>query len=129
MKNFLSEAYRAELQTRLKKEKHGPIAERIKILLLADRGESYVSIAKIYFINSDTVGNYVSEYINDNKKSTGTRSKLSAEQTAELDAHLTEHTYLTTQEICAHVQETCPGSYQMRKKVWAKRASCSKVLQ
>ncbi|MDR0632723.1 MAG: helix-turn-helix domain-containing protein [Holosporales bacterium] len=67
MKNFLSETDRAELEVRLKKEKNVQIALRIRILLLADSGKSYVSIAKFYFINSDTVGNYVSEYINDNK--------------------------------------------------------------
>jgi transposase len=108
MHNFLTDEEKSSLKARVKQEKDLKIGTRIKVIILADQGRTYEDIAQFHLLDRGTVSSYVQEYATNQNlthKSSGWRSKLSPEQTAELDKHLTEHTYATTAEICEHIRE------------------------
>ena len=62
MGSFLNEKQRQELLGELKLERMRRYAERIKIILLLDHGETYENIAKFLFIDEGTIGNYKKRY-------------------------------------------------------------------
>ena len=53
---------RKELLEELKLERMRRYAERIKVILLLDDGETYKNIAKFLFLDEGTVGNYKKRY-------------------------------------------------------------------
>ena len=58
MSNFLNKRERSELLSELKLERNRRFAERIKTILLLDKGESVSEIAKFLFLDEGTVRNY-----------------------------------------------------------------------
>lgn len=89
-----------------KAERDGRIRDRIKAVLLNDKGWSYEQIAEALLIHETTVWSYLSDYSRHEKLkplSGGSESKLDEQQTEELIAHLEAHTYPSTKEIIAHV--------------------------
>jgi transposase len=109
-KNFLTQQERQDLRARHKAEKDARVRDRIKAVLMADRGWTYKEIAEALLIDEVTVSHHVKEYQTDNclkgGHSPGRPSKLTEEQTAELLAHLTKITYTKAADICAYVQKT-----------------------
>ena len=114
MKIPLTEAQIIYLEERHKAEHDGRIRDRIKAVLLSDKGWTYKQIAEALLIHETTVGGYLSDYLQEEKLkpgSGGSRSKLNEQQTEELIAHLEQNTYPSTKEIIEHVKLTYDVSY------------------
>jgi transposase len=114
MKISLTEAQIAHLVAQHKAEHDGRIRDRIKAVLLTDKGWTYKQIAEALLIHETTVWGYLSDYLHDEKlkpRSGGSRSKLNEQQTEELIAHLEANTYASTKEIIAYIRLTYDVSY------------------
>jgi transposase len=114
---FLTETTRQELKVIHRKERDGKVRDRIKAVLLADKGWSYRQIAEALFLDEETISKHVDEYQTENKlKSSpagGSASKLSPTQTAELVKHLEQVTYTKVAQVCAYVQEKYSLTYSV----------------
>lgn len=114
MKISLTEDQIANLEARHKTEHDGRIRDRIKAVLLNDKGWTYKEIAEALLIHETTVWSYLSAYLQDEKlkpSSGGSKSKLNEQQTEELIAHLEANTYPSTKEIISYVKVTYGVSY------------------
>jgi len=91
--------------------------DKIKGILLLNRGYAYTEIAEILLIDQTTVWrwyeSYASEGIDGLMKDnyTGGTSKLTERQQTKLIEHLESNMYLTAKEICAFVKKTFKVSY------------------
>lgn len=114
MNGFLNQAERDTLKAQHRQEKNRRVADRIKAVLLSDKGWTYRQIAEALLIDEQTIGRHVDEYL-ENKKLTlssgGSASKLNKAQTAEMLEHLERITYLKMADIVAYVQATYGVSY------------------
>lgn len=114
MKIPLTETQIIYLEEQHKAEHDGRIRDRIKAVLLNDKGWTYKQIAEALLIHETTVWGYLNDYIREDKlepRSGGSRSKLDEEQTEELIAHLEQNTYPSTKEIIEHVKLTYKVTY------------------
>jgi DNA-binding NarL/FixJ family response regulator len=81
-KDFLTQQERQDLRTRHKAEKDARVRDRIKAVLMADRGWTYKKIAEALLTDEVTVSHHVKEYQTDNclrGHSPGHPSKLTEE--------------------------------------------------
>lgn len=109
MERFLTSQEYEQLKTRHRKEKDRRTADRIKAVMLADKGWTFRQIAEALFLDEETVSKHVEDYQTQQKLSiqTGGRdSKLDATQTQELIGHLEENTYTKVADVCAYVLQT-----------------------
>jgi transposase len=108
-KDFLTQQDINDLRALHKAEREGRIRDRIKAVLMANRGKTYREIAEALLVDEVTVSRHVQEYQESQRlkcaHSSGRPNKLTAPQTAELVAHLTKITYTKAADICAHIQE------------------------
>jgi transposase len=114
MKIPLTPAQKIHLEEQHKAEHDGRIRDRIKAVLLNDRGWSYKQIAQALLIHETTVWGHLTDYLRDEKlkpNSGGSRSKLDEHQTEELIAHLEQNTYPSTKEIIEYIKLTYGVSY------------------
>jgi transposase len=114
MKISLTEAQITYLEEQHKAEHDGRIRDRIKAVLLNNKGWTYKQIAEALLIHETTVWGHLSDYLHGEKlkpSGGGSRSKLNEQQTAELIAHLEANTYPSTKEIIAYVRLTYDVSY------------------
>ncbi len=114
MKIPLTEAQIIHLEAQHKAEHDGRIRDRIKAVLLNDKGWTYKQIAEALLIHETTVWGYLNDYLREEKlkpNSGGSRSKLDEQQTEELIAHLEENTYPSTKEIIEYIKRTYGVSY------------------
>lgn len=123
--NFLSDEERAQLRLQHKIERDGRIRDRIKAVLLYDKGWSIKQIAEALLISEDTIRNHVEEYKNLKKlkpESGGSVEKLSNEQALLLEKHLENHTYLYTKDIVAYVESVFKIHYTIHgMRNWLQR--------
>lgn len=113
---FLTDEERAQLRAQHKKERDKRICDRIKAVLLYDKGWSFSQIAEALLLSEDAVRHHFNEYKAWKKlkpEGGGSVEKLSAEQSEHLREHLTCHTYLYVKDIIAHVQSTFGISYSV----------------
>jgi len=111
---FLSDAERVQLKAQHKRERDKRICDRIKAVLLCDKGWSIVAIAEALLLSEDAVRKHITEYKESKKlkpENGGSTSKLSIEQSAQLKQHLQSHTYLYVKDITAYVQSTWSITY------------------
>lgn len=105
------------LKKRHKTEKSGDVRDRIKGVILRDRGWSEEKIAEALLIHLDTVIRHLKDYHEAQHKlksaNGGSESKLNNVQATELLAHLEEHTYTKAQDICAYVKSRYNASYSV----------------
>lgn len=88
-------------------------SDRIKAILLLDKGFSYGETAEILLIDDATVRRWHSTFstegikilLKDNYR--GGECKLGPDELSELSFHLNQKIYLTAKAICAHVNPTC----------------------
>jgi transposase len=109
MKGFLDKTQRDALKAQHRQEKNRRVADRIKAVLLSDKGWTYRQIAEALFIDEQTIGRHVDEYLKDKKltlSSGGSASKLNEVQTTEVIGHLECVTYLKIADIVAYVKAT-----------------------
>ena len=114
--HFLSEQERVQLKIQHKKERDGRIRDRIKAVLLFDKGWSVSSIAEALLLSDDAIREHINEYKESKKlkpESGGSIEKLSLEQSEQLEEHLRFHTYLYVKDIIAHVQSTWSIDYSV----------------
>lgn len=114
MSNFLTETERIQLYTQLKSERNSRVSDRIKAVLLYDKGWFYKDIAEALFLNEETVSRHVKEYKFSEKLSVdsgGSACKLSEDQTILLTSHVEAVTYTKVSDICSYVKEAYNISY------------------
>ena len=113
---FLSDAERAQLMAQHRRERDKKICDRIKAVLLFDKGWSVAAIAEDLLLSEDAIREHINEYRESKKlkpENGGSTQKLSIEQSNELVAHLRGHTYLYVKDIIAYVQSTWPVTYSV----------------
>jgi len=104
---FLTDEERCQLKAQHKKERDKRICDRIKAVLLYDKGWTTSAIAEALLLSDDAIRQHIDEYKEFKKLkpiSGGSEEKLSAEQATELEMHLKTHTYLHVKDILAHVK-------------------------
>jgi transposase len=114
MKEFLTIEERESLRRRHRSEKDGRTRDRIKAVLLADKGWSFKAIAEALLLDEETVSKHVEVYVEEKKLSIqtgGSQSKLNKAQTKELVHHIETTTYLKVSNICTYVKATYGVSY------------------
>jgi len=107
---------KSDLLQRHKKEKDGKVRDRIKAILLCDKGYLYTKIAEILLIDDETVRRHIKEYMESEKlapRNGGSDSCLNISQTKGLIDHLTEKTYFHVKDIWAYVQNTYGVNYSV----------------
>lgn len=113
---FLSDAERTQLIAQHRRERDKRICDRIKAVLLFDRGWSIASIAEALLLSEDAIRDHIAEY-RDSKKlkpeNGGSVQKLSIERSNELAQHLRSHTYLYVKDIIAYVKSTWSVTYSV----------------
>jgi len=116
----LTKQHRKKLRKIHKSCKDKRHADRIKAVLLRDKGYSFGEIANILLLDDSTIRNYTNDYetygvealLHDNWK--GGKGKLIKEQEIELKDHIDENFYLTTKEIIHYVINKYGVQYKER---------------
>lgn len=114
MKITLTEMQKFYLEQQHRVEPNSDISDRIKAILLANKGWTQKHIAEALLINETTVSKHIHDYLEKqklNNKSGGSTSKLDENQTQELISHLEKNTYPSTKEIIAYVKQKYGISY------------------
>lgn len=113
---FLTDDERAYLKAQHKRERDGRIRDRIKAVLLFDRGWPAGSIAEALLLSEDAIRGHISEYKESKKlkpESGGSIEKLSVEQSKQLEGHLQCHIYLCVKDIIAYVKTRWSINYSV----------------
>ena len=111
MVSFLTKEQREELLSELRLERNRKFADRIRVILLLDTGETSSDIARFLFLDKSTVRNYEKRYkeggleklVNDYYM--GRSSYLSSEEQSKLIVELESKIYLTTKSIIFYVSK------------------------
>ena len=114
MKKSLTSQEHAALIIQHKSERDGRVRDRIKAVLLRDKGYSYTKIAEILLLDDETVRRHVTDYFTKKKLSPqngGSVCRMSTEESETLKSHLREKTYLYVKGICAYVQSEFSLTY------------------
>jgi transposase len=104
---FLSDQEKVQLKIQHKKERDKRICDRIKAVLLYDKGWSPQQIAEALLISDQAVRNHIEDYKTSTKlrpESGGSTEKLFQEQSEQLETHLQKHTYLYIKDMIAYVK-------------------------
>ncbi len=108
MKLILTPDQKKQLEAMHGKSRDKLVCDRIKAVLLTSEGWTTVMISQALRIHESTVRNHLVDYSLSEKlkpENGGSESHLSAKQTSELIAHLTEQTYHHNNQIVAYVLE------------------------
>jgi len=103
---FLTDQQRTELRAKHKLERDRRICDRIKAVLLFDKGWTCEEIAEALLLSEGAIKNHIREYQIENKlvpEGGGSTEKLSENQSKILEAHLQEHTYLYVKDIVSYI--------------------------
>ena len=106
MKDFLIEEERRSLRAKHRIERDGRIRDRMKAILLADKGWQYIKIAEALMIDDVTASKHIQDYLEEKKlkpENGGSTSRLDFKSTQELIKHLEENTYVKAEDVCAYV--------------------------
>ncbi|WP_341764386.1 helix-turn-helix domain-containing protein [Candidatus Tisiphia endosymbiont of Beris chalybata] len=106
MNNNLNPEEIGRLRKRHKTEKSRDICDRIKAVILRDKGWSEAKIAEALLVHLDTVKRHLKDYHNMEQKlkseNGGSSSKLDDTKTTELIEYLQVHTYTKSKDICEY---------------------------
>jgi transposase len=106
---FLSPEGRLALLQSHRRERDRRVADRLKAVLLSDDGMSYKDIAKVLFLDEQTISQHVDDYVERQKtkpKNGGSAPFLTPEQCAELVVHLDTKLYVKIADIRAYIIDT-----------------------
>jgi transposase len=106
MNIILTQTEKTDLEVRHKKERDRRVADRIKAVLLCSEGWTQLAISQALRIRPETVHDHLEDYKNSEKlkpENGGSESYLTADQSAELIAHIESSTYLRAADICVYV--------------------------
>jgi len=117
MNSFLTSNQVKEFQKMHKAEKRKQPSDKIKAILMLDRGFSFEEISRILLLDPTTIWRWyiafkakgIDGLFEDNF--IGGTNKLTYEQLRSLTEHLEENVYLTAKEICQYVEKTFCTSY------------------
>lgn len=112
--HFLTDSERTQLKAQHRQERDGRVRDRIKAVLLYDKDWSPQEIAEALLISDQAIRNHIEDYKTSNKlkpENGGSEEKLSEEQSAQLEVHVQNHTYLYVKDIAAYVQATFGVAY------------------
>ena len=107
--NFLSPEEVAKLRSRHRMDNQRRSCDRIKAVLLANEGWTYVKISDVLLLDEQTISRHVQDYKANKKlknESGGSKSQLDAAQAESLIQHLKEKLYVYVKDICVYVKET-----------------------
>lgn len=125
MKDFLTNKERLSLQKQHKKERDKRICDRIKAVLLRDKGWTWMQIAEALLLSEEVLRKHIQDYQISKKlkpENGGSKEKLSFEQSQKLIQHLQTHTYLYTKDIVAYVASSHRVVYSIAGMCdWLKR--------
>ncbi len=116
MNGFLTEEQRASLIALHRVERDRRICDRIKAVLLHDKGWTLERIAEALLLSHEAIRKHLKDYQTSEKLKTdngGSSSKLTAAQQQELTSHLETHNYVYTKDICAYVVSEYGVSYSI----------------
>ena len=123
--NVLNAEEREQLKAQHRKERDKRICDRIKAVLLYDKGWAISSIATALLLSEDAIRDHIFEYQESKKlkpENGGSFPKLSLEQSQALIKHLRVHSYLYVKDIIAYVQSTMKIAYTVPGMTdWLKR--------
>lgn len=129
MRNFLSDEERVHLKLKHKQERDKRICDRIKAVLLYDKGWTLMQIAEALLLSDDVIRQHINEYKASQKlkpENGGSSEKLSEEQSKCLIEHLQEYTYLYVKDIIAYVEAAYKVSYTVSgMQCWLRRHTFS----
>lgn len=111
---FLNDIERIQLKTQHRQERDGRIRDRIKAVLLYDKGWSIVAVAEVLLLSDDAIREHIAEYKQSKKlkpENGGSSAKLSSVQSEQLAQHLQGHIYLYAKDIIAYVRSTFSIDY------------------
>jgi len=121
----LTDDQRALLKAQHRLERDRRVCDRIKAVLLRDKGWPWKQIADTLLLSEDTIRNHISDYQSFQKlrpKGGGSSEKLSRKQSELLEQHLQEHTYLYVKSIVAYVKFRWSKEYTVEGLTnWLKR--------
>ena len=109
MKISLTDQEKQALEKRHRTERDSRVSDRIKAVLLKSEGWSNKAIAQALRIHIDTVGEHLSEWLEEKKlkpENGGSSSKLNEIQRQKLDTHLKASCYTKVIDICHYVFKT-----------------------
>ena len=112
--SFLTDEERAQLKTQHKREHDGRVRDRIKAVLLRDKGWTWMQIADALLLSEEVLRKHLKEYQASRKlkpENGGSTEKLSLEQSQLLFQHLKQHTYLYAKDIAVYVKSMWDISY------------------
>jgi transposase len=122
---FLNDHERDQLKSLHKKERDKRICDRIKAVLLYDKGWTIPAIAEALLLSDDAIREHILEYKESKKlkpENGGSTPKLSLSQSQKLIDHLRVHTYLYVKDIIVYVQSITGISYSIPgMRDWLKR--------
>jgi transposase len=108
MDDILKKEEREALEGLHRKERDGPVRDRIKAVLLRDDGWTDELIAQALRISRTSVATHIEEYQREQKlkpANGGSSAKLNGTQERELEEHLQEKTYLYAKDVAAYVAQ------------------------
>ena len=119
MAKFLTPEQRKQLTRELQGERGRKHADRIRVILLLDQGETYSNIARFLFLDEGTIGNYRRRYkeggleqlLSDDYQ--GSSSFLSLEDQMKLDLHLQTTIYTCTRSLLSYINKTFHVEYSV----------------
>lgn len=114
--SFLTAEERAFLQGQHKKERDGRIRDRIKAVLLRDKGWTWMQIADALLLSEEILRLHLKEFHASRKlkpDNGGSKEKLSLKQSKQLIDHLQTHTYLYVKDIAVYVKSMWGISYSI----------------
>jgi len=122
---FLDDHERANLKCQHKHERNGCIRDRIKAVLLTDKGWSPQQIAEALLVSDQAVRNHLDDFKTSRKlrpEGGGSQEKLTQEQSRKLECHLQEHTYLYVKDIVEYVKISFRVDYTIHgMRHWLRR--------
>jgi len=119
MKEFLTTEQREELLHELKVERHAKYSDRLKVILLLDKGWTYEKIAEALFLDEGTIRNYRKRYVECGvfglvtDTYSGKRSRLSDKDKELLSQHLRSHIFMEAKEVAVYIQKKFDVKYSV----------------
>lgn len=117
MERFLSEADRAELKEAHRTITNRKIADRIKAVLLFDKGMGAAEICEILLIDESTARRYLKIFADEGIgglmefKYCGRQGKLGEKQQSKLTFHLEENLYAKVEDVIRYVEKRFGETY------------------
>jgi len=126
---FLNDQQRAQLRAQHKQERDRRVCDRIKAVLLFDKGWTCEQIAEALLLSEGAIKNHIQEYQTENKLipgGGGSTERLTENQSKILEAHLREHTYLYVKDIAAYIYSRWKITYTVSGlRNWLRRHNFS----